>query len=882
MSQGVLEAFKDELYYNPPQAVISIARISNIATALGAERTCKELLPYFTSEIQQGNLGDDVLRSIAESLHQLVPFITTIEDAGYLVAPLRELCCLEEHSVRDHAVKTLRRIGAKLPASLLAPLMVPMVLDLGTQDDWFTPRVSACGLMALAIGFSASADGCAAATAAAATAAAATAADVADGESTSAGSSFRSTCGPAAVSHVSPPNGRPADASSSATSDVSPVAIPGTEASSSSTPLSASPLASLSSSLASSFSGLASPFLPKPSATPPPSPMRELEGGRGGGPGASASGWSSGIRSGAGSAVCAAAADAPPVTSSSSSGAVPAWQAAGLRGLGAAAVGAATARSGGSTMRGAAAELVSLYTALCADEHMAVRGSAAAAMVEVAAELQSHERVAALLESSFVTLLSDEAPAVRTAALGAAADMMEAVTHDVSGALAASHPVAAALSGVTRDKTAAVRVALAEALPAIARASGAGSWLAREIAISLVADVDMDVRLAVVLQSCALCDGLGSPFVGTSLLPTLDVLIRDESVGGRADLASVLMQLGRSLGPRKATEKLLPLVHLLIDDANVNVRLSVINRFCDLVAVVGMDAGFGGGGGGGGGGGAAADTVGGGLGGAGVGGGAGRGGEGEAGESAGGEGGNEGGHEGGHEGGGGGNEGGGGSGGGNGGSGGNGGNGGSGGNGGGRSSSAFVDVLRALGQDANWRVRHAALMQLPAIASLMPPAEFSAAFDLDAFAIDRCALVRLDLLNVCATVAELPGYGAQWAEAAVLPVLRSRHAEVRSYERRAVLLEGLATLAKHMRTKALEEELLPLALSMSTDGVPNLRLLLTDALARAAPYLSGRTLAREVVPALQALEKDEDMDVLGGAREALEVCLPLAQTLGQS
>ena len=39
MSQGVLEAFKDELYYNPPQAVISIARISNIATALGAERT---------------------------------------------------------------------------------------------------------------------------------------------------------------------------------------------------------------------------------------------------------------------------------------------------------------------------------------------------------------------------------------------------------------------------------------------------------------------------------------------------------------------------------------------------------------------------------------------------------------------------------------------------------------------------------------------------------------------------------------------------------------------------------------------------------------------------------------------------------------------------
>ena len=170
--------------------------------------------------------------------------------------------------------------------------------------------------------------------------------------------------------------------------------------------------------------------------------------------------------------------------------------------------------------------------------------------------------------------------------------------------------------------------------------------------------------------------------------------------------------------------------------------------------------------------------------------------------------------------------------------------------------------------------RHAALMQLPAIASLMPPAEFSA-FDLDAFAIDRCALVRLDLLNVCARSPSCPGT-AHSGRAAVLPVLRSRHAEVRSYERRAVL-EGLATLAKHLRTKALEEE-------PATGALDEHRRRANRASHRCprsgSPYLSGRTLAREVVPA-PALEKDEDMDVLGGAR-ALEVCLPLAQTLGQS
>ena len=69
-------------------------------------------------------------------LHQLVPFITTIEDAGYLVAPLRELCCLEEHSVA-----TMREdlAGSREAARAVARAADGAnLLDLGTQDDWFT------------------------------------------------------------------------------------------------------------------------------------------------------------------------------------------------------------------------------------------------------------------------------------------------------------------------------------------------------------------------------------------------------------------------------------------------------------------------------------------------------------------------------------------------------------------------------------------------------------------------------------------------------------------------------------------------------------------------------------------------------------------------
>ena len=62
---------------------------------------------------------------------------------------------------------------------------------------------------------------------------------------------------------------------------------------------------------------------------------------------------------------------------------------------------------------------------------------------------------------------------------------------------------------------------------------------------------------------------------------------------------------------------------------------------------------------------------------------------------------------------------------------------------------------------------------------------------------------------------------------------------------------------------------------MASDAVPNLRLILARSLQRAAPHIPPPTLAARVIPALEAMEADDDIDVLGAAREALEVCLPL-------
>ena len=139
---------------------------------------------------------------------------------------------------------------------------------------------------------------------------------------------------------------------------------------------------------------------------------------------------------------------------------------------------------------------------------------------------------------------------------------------------------------------------------------------------------------------------------------------------------------------------------------------------------------------------------------------------------------------------------------------------------------------------------------------------------------DATSLVRADTLTACASIAKLPSYSQRWVESDVLPVLRQRENE-RDYLKRAVMLEGLAELAEHMGAAALEESLLPSALAMASDAVPNLRLILARSLQRAAPHIPPPTLAARVIPALEAMEADDDIDVLGAAREALEVCLPL-------
>mmetsp|Transcript_18026 Transcript_18026/g.37128 ORF Transcript_18026/g.37128 Transcript_18026/m.37128 type:complete len:583 (+) Transcript_18026:215-1963(+) len=124
----------------------SIRRLGVIAKALGPERTREELIPFLRESTDD---EDEALQVLAEQLGDLVPYIGGADFAFHLLPPLENLATVEETVVREKAVESLNKIAAQLNPSLLEMHYIPLVTRLA-REEWFTARVSSCGLFAVA------------------------------------------------------------------------------------------------------------------------------------------------------------------------------------------------------------------------------------------------------------------------------------------------------------------------------------------------------------------------------------------------------------------------------------------------------------------------------------------------------------------------------------------------------------------------------------------------------------------------------------------------------------------------------------------------------------------------------------------------------------
>ena len=147
----MLEVLKDELHYNPQLAVQSSSASSSLV-ARWARPCPPQLLPYLTPEIQQGNLNEEVLFSLQRCSTSLSSssralMMHTVSSSLYVscVASRRPPCASRLSVVRASALSCQqwcwRRSSCRWCWSW-------------AQGDWHTPRVSACGMLPLAVALS--------------------------------------------------------------------------------------------------------------------------------------------------------------------------------------------------------------------------------------------------------------------------------------------------------------------------------------------------------------------------------------------------------------------------------------------------------------------------------------------------------------------------------------------------------------------------------------------------------------------------------------------------------------------------------------------------------------------------------------------------------
>eukprot|EP01045_Picozoa_sp_COSAG04_P027304 COSAG04_NODE_3969_length_2389_cov_2.134061_1_plen_606_part_00 len=126
--------------------LMAIRQLDHIAKALGEERTRLELVPFLTESIDD---DDEVLLALTEELGKFVPLVGGHEWAYCLLQPLETLAAVEETVVREKAVQMLCTVGEQIPAEHVVEHYAEMLRRLAS-GDWFTSRVSSCGLFPVA------------------------------------------------------------------------------------------------------------------------------------------------------------------------------------------------------------------------------------------------------------------------------------------------------------------------------------------------------------------------------------------------------------------------------------------------------------------------------------------------------------------------------------------------------------------------------------------------------------------------------------------------------------------------------------------------------------------------------------------------------------
>ncbi|CDS43730.1 Serine:threonine protein phosphatase 2A 65 kDa [Echinococcus multilocularis] len=180
-------------------------------------------------------------------------------------------------------------------------------------------------------------------------------------------------------------------------------------------------------------------------------------------------------------------------------------------------------------------------------------------------------------------------------------------------------------------------------------------------------------------------------------------------------------------------------------------------------------------------------------------------------------------------------------------------------------SSSLLPAIVELAKVPVWRVRLAVINQMPLLADQLGEAFFETRLMQHflswladaAYAVREAAVINLTRLT--------QKFGSLWARTFFLSQI-AELSQNENYLQRMISLQCIINLSPVIDAETCSQLLLPTALGMDHDRVPNVRFKVAQALAKVGEVVG----AEVVMPCLQRLLKDVDMDVRFYAAEAIE------------
>ena len=145
-----MELFQTQLSSSSAEAhTDALKRLSVVAVSLGKEKARKELIPFLL-DLGMGNSSpqaqsDEVLLILGQEIIPVAQWICT-ESLPEWLPLLERLATAEETVVRDQAVVCFQEFASLDPKMNVQPWVAICKRLAGA--DWFTPKVSACGVTA--------------------------------------------------------------------------------------------------------------------------------------------------------------------------------------------------------------------------------------------------------------------------------------------------------------------------------------------------------------------------------------------------------------------------------------------------------------------------------------------------------------------------------------------------------------------------------------------------------------------------------------------------------------------------------------------------------------------------------------------------------------